>query len=104
MAVTELRKVRVRPGLHVNGRARLIEPRNFEPLLTISSPTIEPARFQPHGRLHRRTTRCGSAGVGILGATLSASADPELTPSTQAPSPTQDTDGEKPESQDTDGE
>jgi hypothetical protein len=34
----------------------------------------------------------------------SASADPDVTPSTQASSPTQDTDGEKPEWQDTDGE
>jgi hypothetical protein len=70
----------------------------------------------------------GALGGGILGATLSASADPvatpstqasfptrdtdgdsasadpEVTPSTQASSPTQDTDGEKPEWQDTDGE
>jgi hypothetical protein len=46
----------------------------------------------------------GSLGGGILGATLSASADPVVTPSTQASSPTQDTDGEQPEWQDTDGE
>jgi hypothetical protein len=46
----------------------------------------------------------GTLGGGILGATLSASADPVATPSTQASSPTQDTDGEKPEWQDTDGE
>jgi len=41
---------------------------------------------------------------GILGATLSASADQVATPSTQASSPTLDTDGEQPEWQDTDGE
>jgi len=70
----------------------------------------------------------GALGGGILGATLSASADPvatpstqassptrdtdggsapadpEVTPSAQASSPTQDTDGEQPEWQETDGE
>jgi hypothetical protein len=46
----------------------------------------------------------GVLGGGILGATLSSSADPVATPSTQASSPTQDTDGEKPAWQDTDGE
>jgi hypothetical protein len=46
----------------------------------------------------------GAVGAGILGASLSSSADPVVTPSTQASSPTQDTDGEKPAWQDLDGE
>ena len=46
----------------------------------------------------------GALGGGMLGATLSASADPVATPCTQASSPTQDTDGEQPEWEDTDGE
>jgi len=65
MAVTELRKVGVRPGLHLNRWLAAVA------LLA-----------------------AGALGGGILGATLSASADPEVTPSTQASSPTQDTDGE----------
>ena len=60
---------------------------------------------QPFGSLWAAAAAllaAGALGGGMLGATLSASADPVA--STQASSPTQDTDGEQPEWEDTDGE